>query len=103
MTTNTFRFPSGEATVTLEDVAYIYGLPIDGPLVAGRTFPGKFVASMCEEVLGIRLEKRDFHGITVKFTWLEDNFAAAELEKKKRSTRDTRITRVMQREPTSSF
>ena len=40
--TNTFHFPSSEATVTLEDVAYIYGLPVDGPLVAGRTFAGKF-------------------------------------------------------------
>ena len=29
--TNTFHFPSGEATITLADVAYIYGLPIDGP------------------------------------------------------------------------
>ncbi|XXG78988.1 hypothetical protein AAC387_Pa09g0153 [Persea americana] len=65
--TNTFHFPSSEATVTLEDVAYIYGLPVDGPLVAGRTFAGKFVVSVCEEVFGIRPEKRDFHGITVKF------------------------------------
>ena len=38
--TNSFHLPSGEATVTLEDVVYIYGLPIDGPMVAGRTFPG---------------------------------------------------------------
>ena len=82
--TNTFHFPSGEATVTLEDVAYIYGLPVDGPPVAGQTFPGKFVASVCEEVLGIRPDKRDYHGITVKFKWLEDNFAAAELERKKK-------------------
>ncbi|RWR83921.1 serine/threonine-protein phosphatase 7 long form [Cinnamomum micranthum f. kanehirae] len=31
--TNTFHFNFGEATITMEDVAYIYGLPIDGRLV----------------------------------------------------------------------
>ncbi|XXG48082.1 hypothetical protein AAC387_Pa02g2618 [Persea americana] len=34
--TNTFHFPSGEATITLEDVAYIYGLSIDGPPITSR-------------------------------------------------------------------
>ena len=74
-----------EATITLEDVAYIYGLPIDGPLVAEHTFPGKLVVAVCEELLGITLEKKiDYVGITVKFKWLEDNFKATELEKKKK-------------------
>ena len=36
--TNTFHFPSGEATVILEDVVYIYDLPIDGLPVTGRTY-----------------------------------------------------------------
>lgn len=31
--TNTFHFSTGDATVTLEDVAYIYRLPINGMLV----------------------------------------------------------------------
>lgn len=35
---NTFHLNSGEARVTLENVAYIYGLAIDGILVIGRTF-----------------------------------------------------------------
>ena len=66
--TNSFQLPSREATVTLEDVAYIYGLPIDGPLVAEHTFPGKLVVAVCEELLGITLEKKiDYVGITVKF------------------------------------
>ena len=34
--TNTFHLPCEEAMVTLEDVAYIYGLPIDGPAVTGK-------------------------------------------------------------------
>ena len=37
--TNTFHFFGGEAMVTLEDVAYIYGLPIDGPAVTGCVGP----------------------------------------------------------------
>ena len=83
--TNSFNFPSGKATIMLEDVTYIYGLLIDGPLVARRMFPGKLVAPVCEEVLGITPEKKtDYVGITVKFKWLEDNFKATELEKKKK-------------------
>lgn len=35
--TNSFHFMSGEATITLEDVACIYGLPIDGEPVCGLT------------------------------------------------------------------
>lgn len=102
--TNSFHFPSGKAIITLKDVAYIYGLSIDGPLVAGRTFLEKLVAPVCEEVLGIRpKKKRDYVGTTVKFKWLEENFKAEELEKKKRSTRYTRTMRFVQREPTSSF
>ena len=41
--TNLFHFPSGEATIILDDVAYIYNLPIDGPRVTGRTFPGRLL------------------------------------------------------------
>ena len=33
--TNTFHFPIGEATVTLEDVQVLWGLPVDGPVVSG--------------------------------------------------------------------
>ena len=75
--TNSFHFALGEATVMLEDVAFMYSLPIDGSLVAGRTFLGKLVAPVCEEVLGITPQKKiNYVGITVKFKWLEDNFNA---------------------------
>lgn len=36
--TNTFHFSTGKAAVALEDIAYIYGLPINGPLVIGHTY-----------------------------------------------------------------
>lgn len=37
--TNMFHFPTREASVTLEDVAYINGLSINGQSVTGRTSP----------------------------------------------------------------
>lgn len=42
--TNTFHFPTGKATVTLHDVACIYGLPINSPAIIGTTFPNANVA-----------------------------------------------------------
>lgn len=50
--TNTIHFPTGEVTMTLEDVVYIYGLPINGPVVTNRTFPNGNVVEVCEELLG---------------------------------------------------
>ncbi|RYR21076.1 hypothetical protein Ahy_B03g066322 [Arachis hypogaea] len=35
--THTFHLPVGEVTVTLEDVSYILGLPINGEAVTGRS------------------------------------------------------------------
>lgn len=76
--TNTFHFPTGEATVILKDVAYIYGLPINGPAVTGRTFPNANVVYVCEETSnGV-----DFNGIFIKFTWLEQHFWTQEDEGK---------------------
>ncbi|XXG53962.1 hypothetical protein AAC387_Pa03g1966 [Persea americana] len=80
--TNTFHLPTGEATVTLEDVAYIYGLPIDGIPITSRTFPKSLVPEVCKELLGIApCPSKDNIGITIEFKWLEDNFKSC----KKRS------------------
>jgi hypothetical protein len=38
--THTFHLPCGKATVTLQDIAMIFGLPIDGTLVSGMVSPG---------------------------------------------------------------
>ncbi|XXG41516.1 hypothetical protein AAC387_Pa01g1958 [Persea americana] len=83
--TNSFQFPSGEATITLEDVAYLYGLPIDGHLVIRRISQRRMVQEVYEEVLEITPQKKvDYVGITVKFKWLKDNLKAEELAKKKK-------------------
>ncbi|RWR76248.1 serine/threonine-protein phosphatase 7 long form [Cinnamomum micranthum f. kanehirae] len=92
--TNTFHLNSGEATVTLEDVAYIYGLPIDGLPVNGRTFSApSTMVKLCGELLGVVPDVNyDCYGVQIKFTWLKDNF---ELEPKSRPRdQDVRQTRA---------
>lgn len=57
-------------------IAYIYGLPIDGPLVSKRTFSfsNAVVPKVCQEflIMAQRLRK-DVNDTNIKFKWLEDN------------------------------
>ena len=75
--TNTFHLNSGEATVTLEDVACIYGLPIDGLPVNGRIFSSPLtMTKVCEELLGLVPDVNyDYYGVQIKFIWCRENFA----------------------------
>lgn len=67
---NTFHFPYGEATVTLEDVAYIYELLLDGKNIPGVYGGGGLSWSGWKGPwLG-----PDVNEINIKFTGLEDNF-----------------------------
>ncbi|QHO13337.1 uncharacterized protein DS421_15g514640 [Arachis hypogaea] len=51
--THTFVLPVGEVTVTLEDVAHIFGLPIDGEPVSGWTdSSGDFLQSQSIAIFG---------------------------------------------------
>ncbi|RWR73152.1 protein MAIN-LIKE 2 [Cinnamomum micranthum f. kanehirae] len=92
--TNTFHLNCGEATVTLEDVAYIYGLPIDGLLVSGRTFSEPLImVKVCEELLGMVPDANfDCYGVQIKFTWCRDNFG--KLPKSRPRDQDVRRTRA---------
>ncbi|RWR93338.1 serine/threonine-protein phosphatase 7 long form isoform X1 [Cinnamomum micranthum f. kanehirae] len=70
--TSTFHLPSGEATITLEDVAYIYALPIDSPPVTGRTYTHNEIDDLCRELLGVRLwlqQRFMDHGWSVPMNW----------------------------------
>ncbi|KAM5584603.1 protein MAIN-LIKE 2-like [Rosa sericea] len=68
--TNTFHLPVGEMTITLEDVALILGLPIDGKPVMGVTRPP---GNVCENLLGKVPE--DLTGGMLKLTWLKESFS----------------------------
>ncbi|BBG98843.1 Aminotransferase-like, plant mobile domain family protein [Prunus dulcis] len=69
--TNTFHLPVGEMTVTLEDVALILGLPIDGNPVIG--VPVKTPHSVCEDLLG--KAPKDLNGGMLKLNWLRECFS----------------------------
>ncbi|RWR91080.1 serine/threonine-protein phosphatase 7 long form [Cinnamomum micranthum f. kanehirae] len=73
--TNTFHFLGGEATVTLEDVAYIYGLPIDGPTVTGRVWSHWMILEeKFLDLLGVAPDPSKFQGGQINLKWFHDNF-----------------------------
>eukprot|EP00268_Persea_americana_P019920 TRINITY_DN20265_c1_g1_i2.p1 TRINITY_DN20265_c1_g1~~TRINITY_DN20265_c1_g1_i2.p1 ORF type:complete len:113 (-),score=19.93 TRINITY_DN20265_c1_g1_i2:208-546(-) len=72
----------------MEDVAYIYGLPIDGPPVIGYTYTHYQIDELCQELLGVVPQpKEDYNGVSLKFTWLERVFRPTpeELREKKKT------------------
>lgn len=71
--TNTFHFNVGEMTVTLEDVAYLVGLAIDGDPVIGVTYTT--CDSVCQEFLGRAPDSKYTSGGMVKLSWLKEFFS----------------------------
>ncbi|XVE78349.1 hypothetical protein DITRI_Ditri13aG0137800 [Diplodiscus trichospermus] len=71
--TNTFHFTVGEMTVTLEDVAYLLGLPIDGKPVIGITHTS--CDTVCEKYLGKAPGSAHTSGGMVKLSWLKSFFS----------------------------
>ncbi|XP_057455217.1 protein MAIN-LIKE 2-like isoform X2 [Lotus japonicus] len=68
--TNTFDLSVGELTITLEDVALLLGLAIDGePVIGPISAPG----SVCEKLLGRVPE--DLNGGMANLTWLKEFFS----------------------------
>ncbi|XP_014517244.1 serine/threonine-protein phosphatase 7 long form homolog [Vigna radiata var. radiata] len=70
--THTFHLPTGECTITLQDVSLQLGLRVDGPLVIG---PIKFDwEDMCDTLLRITpIKGESLVGSTVKLKWLWEN------------------------------
>lgn len=92
--TNTFHLNSGEATVTLQDVAYIYGLPIDGEPVTGVTFSSSTkVQQVCDELLGMVPDGKNCQGVQINFSWFQRNFAQTS-DTKTSKTHDERVARA---------
>ncbi|KAA8525502.1 hypothetical protein F0562_007357 [Nyssa sinensis] len=71
--TNTFHFTVGEMTVTLEDVAYLLGLAIDGEPVIGVTYTT--CEAVCVKFLGKAPDSRYASGGMVKLSWLKETFS----------------------------
>ncbi|XP_057968069.1 serine/threonine-protein phosphatase 7 long form homolog [Malania oleifera] len=79
--THTFHLPHGESTVTLQDVAVLFGLPIDGRVVTGRTAglveglidrQGRVaLRTMCERLLGIVPPHSELVGARIRMRFLE--------------------------------
>jgi hypothetical protein len=77
--THTFHLPAGELTVTLQDVAMLLGLPIDGEPVCGAVQPQGW-RDMIGNMVGIRPpepgpEEKDRRTTGVASSWLSLHFS----------------------------
>ncbi|XP_019455030.1 PREDICTED: serine/threonine-protein phosphatase 7 long form homolog [Lupinus angustifolius] len=70
--THTFHFTCGEATITLEDVAYQLGIPIEVEVITGVT--SMDWEDICMQLLGAVPAGNELMGQRVKLTWLERTF-----------------------------
>ena len=71
--THTFHFPHGETTVTLEDVAILLGLLIDGDVVTGPTTVEDIFATFHEH-LGVIPPSTVIRGNSLRVSWLNFTF-----------------------------
>ncbi|RYR03913.1 hypothetical protein Ahy_B06g083322 [Arachis hypogaea] len=71
--THMFHLPIGECAVTLEDVALILGLQMDGLPVTGMTMSSfSALEAECLHQFGVALRKSECRGCCIKLTWLRD-------------------------------
>lgn len=72
--THTFHLPVGEATVTLQDVSVMWGLPIGGDPVAGHDIARSTEEwqKMCEDLLGFKPPLSAFDSGRLKLKSIED-------------------------------
>jgi hypothetical protein len=75
--THTFHLPTGEATVTLEDVHMLMGLHINGLAVNGRT---NLNYTIVQDLLGVELPETATRGQFIKITWLKEIYLAFHLD-----------------------
>ncbi|KAF8370245.1 hypothetical protein HHK36_031722 [Tetracentron sinense] len=85
---NTFHFPCGEMTITLQDVAHILGLRVTGEVVSGCSISKDDARELCNRLLG-KVPNR-FKCGAIKLRWLEENFS-------KECTTETKTKVMLQR------
>ena len=71
--THTFHVPVGEMTITLQDVAIILGLRIDGPKVTRTCVLD--AADLCEELLSVTPPAHALRGFAISIQWLCDQLS----------------------------
>ncbi|CAN1121343.1 Protein MAIN-LIKE 2, partial [Linum perenne] len=71
--TNTFHLVPSEATITLEDVEVLTGLPTTGrPLIV--SLDERPVSEICEQWLGVQPPANAIQGRTVRVAWVKRLF-----------------------------
>ncbi|CAN1310320.1 Protein MAIN-LIKE 2, partial [Linum perenne] len=71
--TNTFHLVQGEATITLEDVEILTGIPTQGlPVFVAPD--ERSTSAICEQWLGIQPPPRAIQGTTVRVSWVKGLF-----------------------------
>jgi hypothetical protein len=87
--THTFWFPTGECTVTLEDVYMLLGLPIKGKTVNGKT---NYANSICMDLLDTDLLDDNSRGQGILISCLKAYYNNLQLDEN--STKEARIIKI---------